>query len=228
MSYFDPEGREHLSWRDVRLLVRQLTNKLRDERFDAYLVITRGGMVPGALIAKALDHTDVLTACIAAYDANDEPLEHPIVHEFPSEPQIHDRRILVVDDVWDKGRTIAVAKAHVRHAAGTSLVATLHYKPQRSEVDGCPDFYASKVDHWIVYPWEEDDLLPQPGMPVRLAQHLLQSRAVINAGVAGETLTVFHVWQNGDVILKRADGVTIQRTEGEPYIWPSDWLERAD
>lgn len=169
MGWIDDEGYEHLSWAEIEDLVEQLARQLLGKQFDLYLVIAVGGLIPGALLAKRLNHRSILVTCIEAYGPDDQPLEQPIVHQFPDESLLRGKRVLIVDDVWHRGTTINVAIAKVRHAGATPLVATLHYKPGQSIVAGRPDFCAVESEQWIVYPWEE--LQGKPVIPAQGTVH---------------------------------------------------------
>jgi hypoxanthine phosphoribosyltransferase len=54
---------ELLNWTDVDHLIDALLPQLTGD-FDAILMITRGGIVPGGLISEALDIKVVLTAAV--------------------------------------------------------------------------------------------------------------------------------------------------------------------
>jgi len=62
--------------------------------------------------------------------------------------------VLVVDEVWDSGTTIAAVVGRVRQAGGEPVTAVLHFKPARSRVDLVPDFHAVETDAWVVYPFK--------------------------------------------------------------------------
>jgi hypoxanthine phosphoribosyltransferase len=62
--------------------------------------------------------------------------------------------VLVVDEVWDSGTTIAAVIERVRQAGGTPFTAVLHYKPERSVVPIRPDVHAVETDRWVVYPFK--------------------------------------------------------------------------
>jgi len=60
-----PLRREILTWDDVEAVVGVLLKQLREAgTFDAMVVITRGGIVPGGLLGEALDITTILTAAV--------------------------------------------------------------------------------------------------------------------------------------------------------------------
>ena len=58
--------------------------------------------------------------------------------QFPSDDQIAGKTVLVIDEVWDSGTTIAAVSERIRAAGGEPVTAVLHYKPGRSRVDRCP------------------------------------------------------------------------------------------
>ncbi len=53
----------YLSWHDVEELISKLIMQL-DTPYDALLLITRGGIIPGGMIAEALRMKDILTASV--------------------------------------------------------------------------------------------------------------------------------------------------------------------
>jgi hypoxanthine phosphoribosyltransferase len=144
--------RLHLSWEGLLALLRRLAEALREEEFDLILGIARGGLIPTALLAQALSVRDILTAAVMFYEG-EETLPEPVFLQFPPDPLLFGKRVLVVDDVWDSGRTALAVKERVRQAGGVPLVATLHFKPGRNQVQDRPDFYAEETEAWVVYPW---------------------------------------------------------------------------
>ncbi|GAA5334347.1 MULTISPECIES: phosphoribosyltransferase [Thermus] len=144
--------REALSWDELLAWVRLLAEKLRDEPVDLLLGIARGGLIPAALLAQALSIRNILTAAVMFYEG-EETLPEPVFLQFPPDPLLFGKRVLVVDDVWDSGRTAYAVKGRIRKAGGVPVVATLHFKPGRNQVPDRPDFYAKETGAWVVYPW---------------------------------------------------------------------------
>jgi len=169
-----PEYVEVLTWEEVDGLIDHLLPQLRGP-YDALVMVTRGGIIPGGIISEALDIRTVLTAAVAFPPAGRRPesrLAWPTFLQFPSEEQIRGRRVLVVDDIWDRGRTIMAVRARIESQGGYPELAVLHYKPGRALLRGSgPDYYAAITDAWIVYPWElwrRDGLVglpPDPSSP---------------------------------------------------------------
>jgi hypoxanthine phosphoribosyltransferase len=154
------ERRELLSWWDVESLLDHLIPQFRGE-FDAMVLITRGGVIPGGLLSEALDITHVLTAAVDfPFEAKRQAsklLAWPRFIQFPDDTQLTGRNVLVVDDVWGSGRTITAVKNRVAAAGGTPSTCVFHFNPHRSLFSqASPDFYAATTDAFIVYPWEVD------------------------------------------------------------------------
>jgi len=95
-----------------------------------------------------------VVAAVAYYDDAGKPSEQPTFLQFPSDPLLHGRRVLVVDEVWDTGTTIAAVAERVRLAGGRPTTAVLHYKPLRSKVSIVPDHHVVATDAWVVYPYK--------------------------------------------------------------------------
>lgn len=156
------EGRrqEHISWVEVDQLIHHLIPQF-DTEFDAMVIITRGGIIPGGMLCEALDIENVLTAAVDfPFEAEREEsklLAWPKFIQFPDDSQVVDRHVLVVDDVWGSGRTITAVRSRVAGSGGVPYTCVLHYNPYRSLfTPQSPDYYAAVTDAYIVYPWEVD------------------------------------------------------------------------
>jgi hypoxanthine phosphoribosyltransferase len=149
---------ETITWEDVDKLINSLIPQFRGA-FDSMIMITRGGIVPGGIIAETLDIKSVLTAAVD-FPADVGPaklMAWPEFLQFPSDALLIERRVLVVDDVWGSGRTITAVKNRVEAAGGFPELCVLHYNPTRTLfTKAWPTYYAAVTDAHIVYPWEID------------------------------------------------------------------------
>ncbi|MBC8504879.1 MAG: phosphoribosyltransferase [Chloroflexi bacterium] len=151
---------EFLSWQDVDKLIDHLIPQFELE-FDGMVIITRGGIIPGGMLAEALGVKNVLTAAVnfpAEMDqAGSKLYAWPEFNQFPGDEMLEARRILVVDDVWGSGRTITSVRNRVGSAGGAPYTCVLHFNPYRNLFGTArPDFFAATTDAHIVYPWEID------------------------------------------------------------------------
>jgi uncharacterized protein len=149
---------EILTWDDVDELIDVLLPQLQGP-FDAMVIITRGGIVPGGLISEALDIKYVLTAAVSFHvdSGRAKLLAWPEFLQFPDDDLLSGRRTLVVDDVWGSGRTITAVKSRAESAGAFPELCVLHYNPSRTLFSNTrPTYYAAITDARIVYPWEID------------------------------------------------------------------------
>ncbi len=118
--------------------------------YSAVVCITRGGLVPAAIVARELEIRVIETISIASYNHQDQgglqvlkPIA-PAVLEFD-----RSGKLLVIDDLVDTGATMKV----VREILPRAHVATVYAKPQ-----GRPlvDTFITEVsqDTWIYFPWD--------------------------------------------------------------------------
>jgi hypoxanthine phosphoribosyltransferase len=153
-----PIRNEFLTWDDVNRLIDHLMPQFEEE-FEAMVIITRGGVIPGGLLAEAMNLTHILTAAVD-FPAQMEMeraklMAWPQFIQFPDDRTVKGRKTLVVDDVWGSGRTITSVKIRVLAAGGVPSTCVLHFNPYRNLFGSArPDYYAAVTDAHIVYPWE--------------------------------------------------------------------------
>lgn len=153
--------RELISWEEADRLIDHLMNQF-DYEFDAMVVITRGGIIPGGMLAESMDVKHVLTAAVdfpakELDSGKDKLLAWPQFIQFPDEEMVSARRVLVVDDVWGSGRTSTAVKNRVSAAGGMPFTCVMHFNPHRNLFGSHrPDYFAASTDAYIVYPWETD------------------------------------------------------------------------
>jgi uncharacterized protein len=146
------------TWEGIADQVGILATKLRDEKFELMLVITRGGMIPGAILGYKLGIRNIVVAAVEFYDdRTGARAVQPTFLQFPADPILTGKRILILDEVWDSGRTIQAVATRVHQAGGVPITAVLHYKPRMSETALEPDYYVLATNAWIVYPWSKHE-----------------------------------------------------------------------
>jgi xanthine phosphoribosyltransferase len=149
----DPQQKAFpVSWdqfhRDARALAWRLSEA---GPFDAIVTITRGGLVPAAIVARELGTRVIETVCIASY--HDYKMQGGLQVLKGIAPEVakfgEGKGILVVDDLVDTGATAKV----VREMLPKAHFATVYAKPL-----GRPmvDTFVTEVsqDTWIYFPWD--------------------------------------------------------------------------
>ncbi len=152
MSDLAAERAFHVSWDQFHRDARALAWRLAEiGPFSAIVAITRGGLVPAAIIARELDLRIVETICIASYDADNKQGKLEILKPVAAEIARADggAKILVVDDLVDTGATARI----VRDLLPKAHFAAVYAKPLgRAYVDT----FMTEVsqDTWIYFPWD--------------------------------------------------------------------------
>lgn len=165
----EPLRRELVSWAEVDKLIDLMIPQIRSVgRFDGMIIITRGGIIPGGLLAEALNISYVMTAAVRfndpVFNINEFQLDTqpallglPSFLQFPENRLLEDRKLLIVDDVWGSGRTSLSVKGRCEVAGAVAYTTVLHFNPYRSLFDKAePNFYGAITDAFVIYPWEVD------------------------------------------------------------------------
>lgn len=135
------------------MLAERLAQQLAGD-YDVVLVITRAGVFPASFLSERLGLRNITATSVVFYTDTGETLPQPRFLNFPADEILRDRHVLIIDEVWDTGQTMAAVRRRVRQAGGQPEVAVLHYKPTHSVVDDAPDYWAAETDQWVVYPWD--------------------------------------------------------------------------
>ncbi len=143
-----------ISWDQLHRDSKALSWRLLDhDYFKGIVAVTRGGLVPAAIIARELDIRLVDTVCVFSYDWQDQRGDIEILKSID-----HDGAgWLIIDDLVDTGRTAE----SVRQMLPQAHFATVYAKPA-----GRPlvDTFVTEVsqDTWILFPWDSESQFVQP------------------------------------------------------------------
>lgn len=125
----------------------------------------RGGAPIGIAVQEVLDYHEIPTDHIAirtsAYYGVDQQEKTVRVHAIDylvSRLDAEDR-LLLVDDVFDSGRSIEAVIAELQRRCRRNLpesirTATVYYKPLRNRSSRVPDYCVREVEDWLVFPHE--------------------------------------------------------------------------
>ena len=142
-----------ISWPELHRDARYLSRVLHDlGEWRGIVAITRGGLVPAALVARELDIRLIDTVCVVSYGGEAGGAEqHQGELRWLKGVEGDGDGWLLVDDLVDTGRT---ARA-VRERLPKAHFATLYAKPAgRPLVDTFVKEF--KQEKWIYFPWDID------------------------------------------------------------------------
>ena len=130
------------------------------EKFDGLVVIPRGGFYPAMVISRMfhLEAPAIISASITSYAHDSEVSAGKFKKgQVPLVTQVKGLSWLVVDDVFDTGKTIQeVSDDLLAHGAKSVKSACVYYKPGKREVKLVPDFFIEEFDGWVDFAWEKD------------------------------------------------------------------------
>lgn len=145
--------KEKVSWQAADAMCLQVAKKVK-RSFHPYVLvgISRGGLVPLRLLSDYLNIRELGVVGVKFYSAPGKTEARPIITQRLN-VDVRGKKVLVIDDVADSGKTLALVVAMLKkRGAKVVKIAALHYK--RSSVVK-PDFYVAETNNWIVYPWEK-------------------------------------------------------------------------
>ena len=145
--------RERMTWDDLGQAVRDLAAHIRADAYapDAVLALARGGLPLAGALAYALGVKSMATLNVEFYTGVDERLEEPLLlPPVPDLTVLATERLLVVDDVADTGRTLALVSEFCAEHAAEVRTAVLYEKPH-SVVRA--EYVWRHTDCWIDFPW---------------------------------------------------------------------------
>ncbi len=145
--------REVLSWEQFGLASRELAEAIADSGYlpDIVIAIARGGLLPAGALAYALGTKAAGTLNVEFYSDIEETLPDPVVLEpLLDTSALAGKSLLVVDDVADSGRTLALVLDLLAAHADEVRSAVLYTK---SRTIAQPDYSWGSTDLWITFPW---------------------------------------------------------------------------
>lgn len=148
-----------VTWDELHRHARALAWRLLElGPWQGIIAVTRGGLVPAAIVARELDIRLVDTVCVASYDETDRG-QVVVLKRLAGDGAGY----LIIDDLVDTGHTARV----VREMLPKAHFATIYAKPA-----GRPlvDTFITEVsqDTWILFPW---DIEPQFTPPLAASRN---------------------------------------------------------
>jgi xanthine phosphoribosyltransferase len=145
-----------VTWEELHRHAKALAWRLSEGGpWHGIVAVTRGGLVPAAIIARELEIRLIDTACVSSYDHQNQR-EARVIKDVVDEGD--GEGWLVIDDLVDTGKTFELLRRRLPKAH----FATIYAKPL-----GRPlvDTFITEVsqDTWIFFPW---DIEPQFSRPI--------------------------------------------------------------
>ena len=147
------DDREVLTWDAFGVAGRQLAQQVLDSGYqtDIVIAIARGGMLLAGSISYALGVKSCGALNVEFYTGVDTRLPEPVIlPPMLDEASLVGKRILLVDDVSDSGRTLALVVQLLTASGAEVRTAVLYTKPKTVHE---PEYTWRRTDRWITFPW---------------------------------------------------------------------------
>ena len=143
-----------ISWDQLHRDSKALSWRLHDmnQIWKGIVAVTRGGLVPAAIIARELGIHHIDTVCITSYNWQDKG-ETKVLKAVEGSG----KDLLIIDDLVDTGSTAKI----VRKMLPEAYFATVYAKPAGKPL---VDAYVTEVsqDTWILFPWDSESQFVEP------------------------------------------------------------------
>jgi hypoxanthine phosphoribosyltransferase len=144
-----------ISWAKAEKMCIRLAAKAKTYKPEVLIAVSRGGFVPTRILSDVLDIHDVQVIRVQFYRSIGKTNNEPKLTQG-HDVHIKGKRVLVIDDITDTGRSFTVAENYLKQKGPKELrFATLHYKPNSRFV---PYYSIGKTDKWVIYPWEKHEV----------------------------------------------------------------------
>ena len=152
----------------------RLAAKVFEDGFRPQFIIGiwRGGAPIGIAVQEFFEFkntpTDHIAVRTSSYYGIDQQSKEIRVHglHYLIENANADDAILIVDDVFDSGRSVDALIKQIKQQMRLNMphdvrIATPWYKPKNNKTDIVPDYYIRESDEWLVFPHELAGLTEQ-------------------------------------------------------------------
>jgi len=140
-----------LTWSDIIKDVLQLADKIKSA--DVIITVGRGGNIPGTMLGYKLGTKQIVNFGVQSYN-DDKSTTNITVQQEPDINELNNKKVVVVDDLSDKGTTLEYVRAYLTEKNINSEFCTLYIKEGTKFL---PNHFtrAFKPDEWIEFPWDD-------------------------------------------------------------------------
>ncbi|MGM0524838.1 MAG: xanthine phosphoribosyltransferase [Pseudomonadota bacterium] len=137
-----------VSWEELHRATKELARRqLPAEQYKGVIAVSRGGLVPAAIISRELNLRTVDCVSVSSYDHNEQRDDLNMLKDVTATQD--GEGFLVVDDLVDTGNTLKFLRERLPKAK----FITVYAKPAGMEL--VDDYVADlEQDTWIHFPWD--------------------------------------------------------------------------
>ena len=172
-------------WNQIYEMLLNLAEKIRKNNFipDIIVGVSRGGWPPARVLSDLMGNSNLANVRAEFYLGVAETKGEPVLTQQVS-MEVAGKKVLVVDEVADTGKSLKLVKEHIIEKGATEVkIATVYYKPW-SIVK--PDYYERETSCWIVFPWEIKETVRKLGKKCREKRKSIEEETakLVKAGIS--------------------------------------------
>ena len=139
-------------WNDIYEILLELAQRIKHKQILPEIIVgvSRGGWLPARVLSDLLDVSQLTSIRVEFYSEINQPNQKPLITQ-PVPLPLHNKRVLLVDDITDSGKSLQLAKTELEKTADKTFTLTLYHKPWSCLT---PDFYYRETSKWVIFPWE--------------------------------------------------------------------------
>ena len=152
-------GKVYIDWdafhRDCNITAAKVNRRFPD--VDYMIALSRGGVVPARIMAQTINPEYFLVLGLRLYDEETPGQEVLITQDLDDHEFDRHDRVLIVDDISDRGTTLQFAYSHIfRKTGGAHLYTACPYI--KTSTIKRPGSYSKEYSDgdWVVFPFEKD------------------------------------------------------------------------
>lgn len=146
------------SWEQIYEMLIEVADKIKRNGFepDVIVGVSRGGWAPARVMSDLLENPELANVRAEFYLGVAETKGEPVITQ-PVSTSVKGKKVLVMDDVADTGKSLRLVKTHILDEGATDVkIATIYYKPWSVLT---PDYYKKKTSLWVIFPWERKETI---------------------------------------------------------------------
>lgn len=150
------DSKVYYTYDEIDITCRNISINIK-ETFNPDLIIAigGGGLIP-ARIMRSILNVPIHVLTINYYDSDNNIMENPNIIQWIDPIALKDKRVLIVDEINDTGKTLKYIMSKLDNTFKELGVMVIHDKIKDKVELNIENYFVGQYieDKWVVYPWE--------------------------------------------------------------------------
>jgi hypoxanthine phosphoribosyltransferase len=178
------------TWSQIYAMLLSQAEKIRRSGFkpDVIVGLTRGGWIPARVLSDLLEIPDLAVVRVEFCLGVAETRNGPVLTQRVS-ADVEGKKVLLVDDYADTGKSLQVAREHIRQKGATEVRIATVYRKTFSVIT--PDYYEKETRRWVVFPWDAKETIRKIVEKSRESAVNVEAAKLVKAGLPKQLVEAF-------------------------------------